>query len=322
MDARTHGFTETYNDEIQPVAGVTPYRLAGSAHVGKVRLVVSDLERSLAFYSQVIGLTVLNKAGSLAQLGAGGDVSGVLLELEQRPGVKPIGARSGRGGRLGLYHTAFLLPAREDFSSFVQHLLRHKVPFAAGDHFVSEALYLVDPDGLEVEVYADRPRSQWQRIGSQLRMGTAEVRFHELPKVAADSWRGAPAGTTVGHVHFYVGDLEAAREFYCKALGLDVMVEIPTALFTSAGGYHHHVGLNVWQAGSPVATAEDARLLSWELVLPDTAAVTRTARHLLESGYGETIRAGGARVFADPWGIQLALIPASETILQPHPEES
>jgi catechol 2,3-dioxygenase len=262
---------------------LTPYRLPISTHIGKVRLAVSNLTRSIAFYRNIIGLAVLNQSETVAQLGPHGETR-VLLELEEQTGIRPIAARS----RLGLYHTAFLLPTRADLSRFVQHLWKHKVPFAAGDHSVSEALYLVDPDGLEVEVYADPPRSQWSYAGKSLRMGTAAVRFDELAAVSPDpaiQWQGAPAGTTVGHVHHYVGNLEEAENFYVKGLGLEITVQIPTALFTSAGGYHHHVGLNIWAAGSPPAGAKDARLLFWELVLQDAEEVARVAASLRSQGF-------------------------------------
>jgi catechol 2,3-dioxygenase len=278
------------------------YRLPATAHVGRVRLAVSDLQRSVAFYSDVVGLAMLGQAGNLARLGAGGKV---LLELEALPGVRAL----GRSKRLGLYHTAFLLPKRTDLGAFVRHLWKLGVQFGAGDHLVSEAIYLVDPDGLEVEVYADRPRGTWKYEGLQLRMGTEAVRFDELAAVATGEWRGAPAGTTVGHMHFYVGDLGAAAEFYLAGLGLDVTVQIPSALFTSAGGYHHHVGLNVWAVGSPVASENDARLLSWELVLP-AEEIERTAASLREGGFEETVAANGTIVFADPWGIRVALAAA------------
>jgi catechol 2,3-dioxygenase len=277
------------------------YRLPATAHVGRVRLAVSQLERSVAFYRDVIGLAVLERAGNLARLGAGGQV---LLELEALPGVRSL----GRSKRLGLYHTAFLLPSRADLSAFVRHLWKLGVGFGAGDHLVSEALYLVDPDDLEVEVYADRPREAWTYKGQMLRMGTDAVRFDELAAVATGEWQGAPAGTTTGHMHFYVGDLAAAAEFYLAGLGLDVTVQIPSALFTSAGGYHHHVGLNVWAAGSPVASERDARLLFWELVLPDAEEVAKVAGNLVRAGYSEAQVANGARAFTDPWGITAALV--------------
>jgi catechol 2,3-dioxygenase len=225
------------------------------------------------------------------------------LELEELPGVQPIQQRS----RLGLYHTAFLLPTRAALSSFVKHLWKLGMPFGAGDHWVSEAIYLVDPDGLEVEVYADRPRAQWSSGGLPLRMGTEAVRFDELARVTDETWHGAPAGTTVGHIHLYVGDLHRAADFYVLGLGLDIMLQIPTALFASAGGYHHHVGLNVWAAGSPVASERDARLLFWELVLPDAEEVQHVAESLLLAGYAEAETEDSTRRFADAWGIVVEL---------------
>jgi len=292
-----------FTTEFSSGAGSRGYRLPPSTHVGRVRLAVSDLGRSIDFYSRVIGLAVLELDGKLARLGAQGS-DRVLLELDELPGVRSVAERS----RLGLYHPAFLLPSREDLSSFVRHLARLRVGFGAGDHGVSEALYLVDPDGLEVEVYADRPRAQWSFADGQLRMGAQAVRFDQLPKVADNNWKGAPIGTTVGHVHFYVGDLQAAADFYCSGLGLDVMMRIPSALFISAGGYHHHVGLNVWAAGSPVASEGDARLLYWELVLPDAVEIGRVAESLKKAGYAESSSAGGARSFVDDDGITVALI--------------
>lgn len=281
------------------------YRLPASAHVGRVRLAVSELERSVAFYRDVIGLAVIEQTGNLALLGAGAQV---LLELEAVPGARAL----GRSKRLGLYHTAFLLPTRPDLGAFVRHLWKLGVQFGAGDHLVSEAIYLVDPDGLEVEVYADRPRETWTFDGPELRMATDPVRFAELAAVAGE-WSGAPVGTTVGHVHLYVGDLKAAAEFYHAGLGLDVMTSFPGALFTSAGGYHHHVGLNVWAAGSPVASESDARLLFWELVLPDKAEVGRVAANLIEGGFEEQLANSNSSRFVDSWGISVQLTAQLQT---------
>jgi catechol 2,3-dioxygenase len=283
------------------------YRLPASAHVGRVRLAVSDLERSIDFYRDVIGLAVLESATAetrVARLGPHGG-GGIFLELEEIPGVQGI----GRSTRLGLYHMAFLLPSREAFSSFVRHLVRTGTYFGSADHLVSEALYLTDPDGLQVEVYADRPRQQWSYDGRQIVMATEPLRFEELPAVAENSWKGAPAGTTVGHVHLYVGDLEAAAEFYHAAFGLDITTRrYPGALFTSAGGYHHHVGLNVWAASSPLASLHDARLLFWELVLPNKEEVERVKASLAKAGYLAVTTATGTPAFSDPWGITVALV--------------
>lgn len=289
--------------------GIHPpkYRLPAEAHVGRVRLAVSNLGRSLTFYSRVIGLSILNHGQRFAQLGARGSRE-VLLELEEVAGVSPITRRS----RLGLYHTAFLLPSRESLSSFVRHLAAHKVEFGAGDHLYSEALYLTDPDGLSVEVYADRPREVWTYEGREIVSATNPVRFGELPQVADGSWQGAPAGTIVGHVHLYVGDLDKASAFYNGALGLDIVTwRYPGALFMSAGGYHHHIGLNIWAAGSPVAAKEDARLLFWELVLPSEIEREQLLRNLLEAGYSEMRLADGTPAATDPWGITVALIVAT-----------
>jgi catechol 2,3-dioxygenase len=288
---------------------VGPYRLPASAHVGRVRLAVSDLERSVDFYSQVIGLAVLNPGtpeARLAQLGPHSSRT-VLLELEEIPGVRGL----GQAKRLGLYHTAFLLPTRQALGSFVRHLVCRGTPFAAADHLVSEALYLTDPDGLDVEVYADRTREQWTHRGSEIDLTTKPLHLNQLVAVAESSWTGAPANTTVGHVHFYVGDLAAAESFYHTALGLDIVTRrFPGALFTSAGGYHHHVGLNTWAAGSPPASSHDPRLLFWELVLPNEAEIERVSKNMIEAGYSPTKTQLAGPTFQDPWGITVALVSA------------
>jgi catechol 2,3-dioxygenase len=275
-----------------------------------VRICVSNLDLSVAFYNKVIGLTVLEmgdtevRGGRLAKLGASGG-GPVLLELEQRSDVKPLGTET----RLGLYHAAFLLPSRKALSGFVRHLLRLRVGFGSADHGVSEAIYLTDPDGLAVEVYADRPRSEWRVRDSKILSGIEPLRFRDLPAVQEDSWQGAPAGTTVGHVHFFGDDLIAAAAFYQDGLGMDqVMWSLPGALFLSAGGYHHHVGVNVWAAGSPQASDEEARLLFWELVLPDASEVERVAASMKAAGLLEATTPSGARAFVDPWGIRVALV--------------
>lgn len=284
------------------------YRLPASAHVGRVRLAVSSLGQSIAFYSRVIGLFVLRQEPRFAQLGARGSDE-VLLELEEMAEVTPITRRS----RLGLYHTAFLLPSREDLSSFVRHLATNGIEFGAGDHIYSEALYLTDPDGLSVEVYVDRPKKDWQYEGREIVSATNPVRFETLPPVAEDSWQGAPAGTTIGHVHFYIGDLKQAAAFYNAGLGLDIVTwRYPGALFTSAGGYHHHVGLNVWAAGSPSATREDARLLFWEMVLPTEQERERALQNLLEGGFARVESAYGNPSVVDPWGITVSLVVRAE----------
>jgi catechol 2,3-dioxygenase len=295
--------------------GIHPpaYRLPQTARVGSVKLAVSQLARSVDFYTQVIGLAVLDSDGRMAKLGPQNSQR-VLLELEELPGVQPIGRRN----RLGLYHTAFLLPDRAALSSFVEHLKRMGVPFGAGDHLYSEALYLTDPDGLTVEVYADRDRSTWTVKDRELVSGTGPVRFEEFPAVPEGSWGGAPSATTVGHVHFYVGDLDKAAHFYHAGLGFDIVTwRYPGALFVSAGGYHHHVGLNIWAAGSPTASKTDARLLFWELVLPDLQEIERAAESLTSLGYRGASSTDGPSAFTDPWGITVNLTTGADNFLAP-----
>jgi catechol 2,3-dioxygenase len=169
---------------------------------------------------------------------------------------------------------------------------------------VSEALYLVDPDGLTVEVYADRDRSEWRTVEGQLQMATEPIDFAALAAVQHDLWTQAPTGTRVGHVHFYVGDLRSAANFYHDGLGMDIMTQFPGALFVAAGGYHHHVGLHTWAAGSPPASQNDARILLWELVLPNEQEIARLAANMQK----HTWRASAQHVFTDPWGINVALV--------------
>ncbi|HYJ79167.1 MAG TPA: VOC family protein, partial [Longimicrobiaceae bacterium] len=208
-----------------------------------------------------------------------------------------------RRGRLGLYHFAVLLPDRAALGRFAGHVAGLRIPAGMSDHFVSEAMYLTDPDGLGIEVYADRPRSAWRYEGRQLHMTTEPLDVASLARAAdGEPWSGAPAGTTMGHVHLYVGDLEAAEAFYHQALGFDKTVwSYPGALFLAAGGYHHHLGTNTWAAHAPPAGEEDARLLEWEIVVPSADDAAEAARSLEAHGYAvEWTSEGG--VAPDPWG--------------------
>jgi catechol 2,3-dioxygenase len=178
----------------------------------------------------------------------------------------------------------------------------------SSDHLVSEALYLSDPDGLGIEVYADRPRDQWRWLGRELAMATEPLDVRSLVEAGGGApWTGAPAGTVVGHVHLHVGELGEAERFYHNRLGLTPTARgYPGALFMSAGGYHHHLGVNAWAAGSPPAGDDDARLLDWELMLPTTDDADAAAERLATSGYFVE-RAGPGWLAADPWGTRLRL---------------
>ncbi|HYH79359.1 MAG TPA: VOC family protein [Longimicrobium sp.] len=285
--------------------GVRPegFRLPAETRIGRVVLQVADLERSLAYYGEVLGFSVLEREGGRAVLGAQGGGAG-LVELREKPGVRPVPRR----GLLGLYHFAVLLPDRAALGRFLAHLRRIGVQAGMSDHFVSEAIYLSDPDGIGIEVYADRPRGDWIQRGPELAMATEPLDVAAVIGAAGgEPWAGMPAGTTIGHVHHYVGDIDQAAGFYHRGLGFDAVVwSYPGALFVSAGGYHHHVGMNTWAAGSPAATDDDARLLHWELLLPGAAAADAVAESLRAAGFTPE-RVGGGWIARDPWGIAVRI---------------
>ena len=289
------------------VTGIAPpeYRLPDETRLGRVRLEVDDLERSLEYYQQVLGMSVHERTAGVAALGPAG--GSPLIELHERPGARPV----PRHGRLGLYHFALLLPDRPSLGRFLGHLAALGVRAGMSDHLVSEAIYLSDPDGLGIEVYADRPRSGWRYDGRQLAMATEPLDARSvLADAGAEPWAGAPAGTVMGHVHLHIGDLDAGAAFYHAALGFDKTVwAYPGALFLSAGGYHHHLGTNTWAAQALPATEGDARLLDWEIVLP-AAERDRAAESLLRAGH-RLDRVDGDVIARDPWGTSVRLVPGS-----------
>ena len=281
------------------------YRLPTGTRLGPVHLQVSDLERSLPFYQDVLGLQPLAQDGSKAVLGAN-DSDTPLVELHQLRGARTVPKR----GALGLYHFAILLPDRPSLGRFVRHLGEVNARAGAADHLVSESLYLQDPDNLGIEVYADRPRGTWRRLGRELMMATDPLDIDGLLQEAGSQrWSGAPRGTVIGHVHLHVGDLAQASSFYSNAIGLDRTVwHYPGALFLAADGYHHHLGTNTW-AGRDATPAQekDARLLEWTLELPNEASLPALAASLTNLGYSveEASAKGPELVTRDPWGTQL-----------------
>jgi catechol 2,3-dioxygenase len=281
------------------------YRLPEQVRLGPVRLQVSDLGRSLAFYQDVLGLRLLERDTTEATL-APQESDIPLVHLQARRGARTIPKR----GALGLYHFAILLPDRPALGRFVRHLGEINARAGAGDHLVSESLYLQDPDNLGIEVYADRPRSTWRRIGRELMMATDPVDFADLIEAAGDErWSGMPAGTTMGHLHLHVGDLGDAAAFYSEGLGFDRMVwHYPGALFLAGGGYHHHLGTNTWAgAGATAPAPEDAQLLEWTIKLPSSSDLDAVAESLARRGYPAEAE-GTALVTHDPWNTQLRLL--------------
>lgn len=269
--------------------------------VGSVSLQVADLARSVEYYEQVLGMRVISRDDGVAQLGPQDDDT-VLISLRERRGVAPVSRR----GRLGLYHFALLLPDRAALGRFIQHLADLGLRAGMSDHLVSEAVYLSDPDGLGIEVYRDRPRSEWSYDDGQLVMATDPLDAADVVGSAGgEPWTGMPAGTTMGHVHLFVGDLKQASVFYHEGLGLDRTVwNYPGALFLSAGGYHHHLGVNTWAVGAEPAGDGDARLLEWQLVVPDETDLGPVAQRIKASG-AVVGRDGGDVLATDPWGTRL-----------------
>ena len=281
------------------------FRLPPATHIGAVRLQVADLARSLDYYERVLGLRAVRREGSDVALAPAGSDSPI-VELHERPGARP----HPRRGQLGLFHFAILLPDRASLGRFLRHLSDIGERAGMSDHLVSEALYLTDPDGLGIEVYADRPRSQWTYAGRELQMATIALNVHDLVAAGGtEPWSGMPNGTTIGHVHLHVGDLEQGAAFYHEALGFDKMAwSYPGALFLSAGGYHHHLGTNTWAGSAPAAGEDDARLVEWELVLPDAASVSAAAASVEAAGGTIERSPDGSILARDPWGTAVRLV--------------
>ena len=287
--------------------GIRPkgYRLPESTHLGRVRLQVADLERSLVFYEKVLGLRVIRRTVDSVSLAPFGE-DREIVHLHQLKSARPVPRR----GLLGLYHFAILLPDRAPLGRFVAHLAEIGAHAGMSDHFVSEAVYLTDPDGLGIEVYADRPRDAWRYDERQLYMATNHLDVDDLIAAAhGEQWTGMPAGTVLGHVHLYVDDIDKAAAFYHDALGFDKVVwSYPGALFLSAGGYHHHLGTNTWAKGAPRATDADARLLEWEIIVPSGKDTEEAARNVKSAGF-DARPENGEWVLTDPWGTSLRLVP-------------
>lgn len=270
---------------------------------GAVRLVVRDLGRSLRYYQERIGLRLLRREDGAAALGADQDV---LLTLVEQPDALPV-----QRGRTGLYHFALLTPDRVALSRVLNHLLATQTPIdGASDHGVSEALYLSDPDGHGIEIYRDRPRREWPFVKGSLGMTTDPLDVRGL--VAADRtrapWEGIDPHTVMGHIHLHVADLAAAEHFYVDLLGLDLMQRFGgQAAFVSAGGYHHHLGLNTWAGiGAPPPPPTAARLLDFQLVVPNSMVLTEIVDGLRISGIEVNAADEGWSVL-DPSGNRILL---------------
>jgi catechol 2,3-dioxygenase len=253
--------------------------LPPSARIGYAHLRVTNLARSLGFYADSMGLHEIKRDGDSAWLSGDGHTTHLIL-TEQR-GAIPKPART-----VGLYHVAIRLPSRPALATVFRRLVMHHVPFQGfSDHLVSEALYLPDPDGNGLELYRDRPREEWTLDGDQVAMNTLPLNVENLLEDALDErWTGIAPGTDIGHVHLHVSDLNTAERFYVDTLGFEVMQRgYPGALFVAAGGYHHHLGLNIW-AGKTPPPINAVGLIAFSVVVPDSQGYEDTLRRFDQAG--------------------------------------
>jgi len=269
----------------------------GNLSMGRVALVVHDLDKVGAWYEQAVGLHLLQRDGETARYGAGDTV---LLELRRDRDARMRSRREA-----GLFHTAFLLPDRASLGQWIMDAsARRTAVDGVADHLVSEAIYLTDPEGNGVEIYADRPRDQWTRNGAEVQMATDPL---DIPAIVASAegrgaWQGAPAGTVVGHVHLQAGAIPEADAFYAGVLGLDLTARYPGASFYAADGYHHHLAANIWNSrGAGPRDLPSTGLAEVEIRLDATRAAAIRERATLAA-------AGNRLVVNDPWNTPISLV--------------
>jgi catechol 2,3-dioxygenase len=291
-------------EELEAGAARHPPELPASTTLGPVHLTVSDLRRSIDYYTAAIGLEILEQDDGGAAVGT---PERILLVLVEEAGARPA------HGHTGLYHFALLVPGRADLARWLAHAARDRVPLTGlSDHFVSEALYLGDPDGHGIEIYADRPRELWEgRVDRELTTAPLDVDglLGELPDPASEPFDGLPAGTVMGHVHLKVAAIPEAIFFYRDALGFGLMAQLGRqAAFLSAGGYHHHIGANTWEsAGAPPPPRGAAALRHATIVLPGEAERDRLVERLRETGRPIHEEEEAGPVVHDPSGNALVL---------------
>ncbi|WP_397539904.1 VOC family protein [Rummeliibacillus pycnus] len=239
------------------------YHEKPNMYVKHVEIKVADLDRSIKYYTEIIGFQILQQTADRVTFTTDGQSS--ILSI-----IQPEGAYQSPQKTTGLYHFAILLPSRRELANIVKHLQQRGIYFGASDHDVSEALYLSDPDNNGIEIYADRVPEEWTWNGDQVFMKTEPLNFKDLMQSEQGEWNGLPVNTVMGHIHLHVGNLEKAKEFY-SALGYQVVLKYGRqALFISTGDYHHHIGLNTWNGeGAPKPAEKQVGLQSFTVQLDE-----------------------------------------------------
>ncbi len=264
--------------------------------MGRVALTVNDLDRVRGYYEEAVGLHLLRNDGETAELGAEGRT---LLELRRDPAARRRSPREA-----GLFHTAFLLPERRHLGRWLRHAAGSGVRLTgASDHWVSEAVYLTDPEGNGIEIYSDRPRSAWRWRDGFVEMATEPLDLDGLVGDAGEErWEGAPEGTAVGHVHLQVGEIAPAEAFYSETLGMEITCRYRGGSFYAADGYHHHMATNIWNSqGAGTRSYPSTGLSEVEIQLdPARAAAIRDRAGSPDGG-------GSRFALRDPWGTSIAI---------------
>jgi catechol 2,3-dioxygenase len=278
-------------------------KLAPETRLGSVELTVTDLDRSVSFYEDAIGLRIHRREDGRAALGAGGED---LLVLVENPDAGPAGRHAG------LYHFALLHPSRQELARAAARLARTQTPIqGASDHGISEAIYLPDPDGNGIELAADRPKDEWPDL-SVMSGGPDPLDLNALLESVADEEpsQSIDPDAIIGHLHLHVGDLEESTHFYVQVVGFEIMTYLPSAVFVAAGGYHHHVGFNTWRGpGIPPAPDGTVGLRHFTVVLGDDAELAALRDRAGAAGVEVEDAAEGV-VIRDPSGNALRFRPA------------
>jgi catechol 2,3-dioxygenase len=289
----------------QPGQQESVYSMPAGMEMGMVCLIVADLERSLSFYERILGCTLLARNGDRAVLGS----ERPLLLLTERRDAPPRPSHT-----TGLYHVAFLLPGRADLACALRHLLANGYPPSSlQDHWISEAIYLSDPDGNGIELYRDRPRSAWPWQHGKLEATEPSIQLN-MESLLAEldgtefRWRGLPPFTRIGHIHLQVADLAQSAVFYQEVLGLEESITgMNGACFFAAGGYHHHIGCNVWTSpGAPPPPDNALGLHFFTLILPERTQVMRLVSRISAAGI-EVAQFGQSYLLRDPTNNRLLL---------------